>query len=150
LESQIAWPKSKVIENVTNKNKTPETSPVSSPTNKTDRHDIAEMLLKVALNTIPITYHTLKSNICFVYGVHTYKSFLKTKISNVVRSTCLWRNLHQVRSKLTDWKAKLPGQKVKLLKMSPIKTKHQKHQCGLLERIKPTKDNVNEHLSGGE
>jgi hypothetical protein len=38
-------------------------------TNKTDRHDIAEMLLKVALNTIPITYHTLKSNICFVYVV---------------------------------------------------------------------------------
>jgi uncharacterized protein (UPF0297 family) len=40
-------------------------------TNKTDRHDIAEMLLKVALNTIPITYHTLKSNICFVYVVHS-------------------------------------------------------------------------------
>jgi uncharacterized protein (UPF0297 family) len=45
-------------------------TPVSS-INKTDRHDIAEMLLKVALNTIPITYHTLKSNICFVYGVHS-------------------------------------------------------------------------------
>jgi hypothetical protein len=26
LESQIAWPKSKVVDNVTNKNKTPETS----------------------------------------------------------------------------------------------------------------------------
>ena len=46
-------------------------SPVSSTTNKTDRHDIAEMLLKVALNTIPITYHTLKSNICFVYVVQS-------------------------------------------------------------------------------
>ena len=46
-------------------------SPVSSTFNKTDRHDIAEMLLKVALNTIPITYHTLKSNICFVYVVHS-------------------------------------------------------------------------------
>jgi predicted esterase YcpF (UPF0227 family) len=31
-------------------------SPVSS-INKTDRHDIAEMLLKVALNTIKLTNH---------------------------------------------------------------------------------------------
>jgi hypothetical protein len=31
-------------------------SPVSS-TNKTDRHDIAEILLKVALNTITLTLH---------------------------------------------------------------------------------------------
>ena len=47
-----------------------QSTPVSS-TNKTDRHDIAEMLLKVALNTIPIIYHTLKSNICFVHVVQS-------------------------------------------------------------------------------
>jgi hypothetical protein len=29
-----------------------------SPTNKTDRHDIAEILFKVALNTITLTLHT--------------------------------------------------------------------------------------------
>ena len=32
-------------------------TPVSS-TNKTDRHDITEILLKVALNTITLTIHT--------------------------------------------------------------------------------------------
>ena len=33
-------------------------TPVSS-TNKTDRHDITEILLKVALNTITLTYYTI-------------------------------------------------------------------------------------------
>jgi hypothetical protein len=35
-------------------------TPVSS-TNKTDRHDIAEILLKLALNTITFTMHPLSS-----------------------------------------------------------------------------------------
>jgi hypothetical protein len=30
-----------------------------SPTNKTDRHNVAEILLKVALNTITLTYFFL-------------------------------------------------------------------------------------------
>jgi hypothetical protein len=38
-------------------------TPVSS-TNKTDRHDITEILLKVALNTIK---HTNKTNIVCIY-----------------------------------------------------------------------------------
>jgi len=38
--------------------------PVSS-TNKTDHHNIAEILLKVALNTINQTKQTMASMICF-------------------------------------------------------------------------------------
>jgi len=46
----------KYLENITqipNIKETPDSS-----TNKTDRHDIAEILLKVALNTIKPTNHT--------------------------------------------------------------------------------------------
>ena len=45
-------------------------SPISS-TNKTDRHDITEMLLNVALNAMTLTLHSWQSNICFVYVVHS-------------------------------------------------------------------------------
>jgi hypothetical protein len=33
-----------------------------SSTNKTDSHDITEILLKVALNTITLTYHLIKES----------------------------------------------------------------------------------------
>ena len=33
-------------------------------------------------------------------------ALIKTYISNLVRTTPFWNNLHQVRSKLKDWKAK--------------------------------------------
>jgi hypothetical protein len=38
-------------------------TPVSS-TNKTDRHDVTEMLLKVALNTIKQSKQTNNKNVC--------------------------------------------------------------------------------------
>jgi hypothetical protein len=35
-----------------------------SSTNKTDRHDIAEILLKVALNTIALILTQMKAHLC--------------------------------------------------------------------------------------
>jgi len=56
-------------------------TPVSS-TNKTDRHDITEILLKVALNTITIISNLNqckvyeRSNLCVIYGYHLSKQKL--------------------------------------------------------------------------
>ena len=47
--------------------------PVSS-TNKTDRHDITEILLKVALNTKTLTPNPKKSIINNYIRVHTFSS----------------------------------------------------------------------------
>jgi len=38
--------------------------------------------------------------------VHT-TSGIKTQILNLVRKTCFWNNLHQVRSKSKDWKSQI-------------------------------------------
>jgi hypothetical protein len=44
---------------------------VVSSTNKTDRHDITEILLKVALNTIKQTTYSFKSRsgLCYAKGI---------------------------------------------------------------------------------
>ena len=39
-------------------------TPVSS-TNKTDCHDITEILLKVAINSLTLTYPSIKLNYCY-------------------------------------------------------------------------------------
>ena len=58
--------------------------PVSS-INKTDSHDIAEILLKVALNTNKQTNHCF----CIVYkGHNSYKCGLTILESNQIR--CIW------------------------------------------------------------
>jgi len=50
---------------------------VVSSTNKTDRHDIAEILLKVALNTItPSLGHYMLFNFSFEYCIFTV-NFIK-------------------------------------------------------------------------
>jgi hypothetical protein len=52
--------------------------PVSS-TIKTDRHDVTEILLKVALNTINHQYHIIcMQNIYYSNVVHRLKSSLQT------------------------------------------------------------------------
>ena len=51
--------------------------------NKTDRHDIAELMLKAALNTITLTLTS----------------------SNLLHMTRFWRKPHQVRQKSKDCKA---------------------------------------------
>ena len=82
--------------------------PVSS-TNKTDRHDITEILLKVALNTI----HT-QTQITLVYNFNifdyttnsldllNFEAYYNKRrlISYLERTTRFWNDLHQVRSKL--------------------------------------------------
>ena len=49
--------------------------PLVSSTNKTDRHDITEILLKVALNTIPLTHlfhtSTITSSTSFLLFTYT-------------------------------------------------------------------------------
>jgi len=44
------------------------------------------------------THHKIRTTNVFI--------IIKTKISNLVRTTRFWNNLHQVRSKSKDWKAK--------------------------------------------
>ena len=74
----------------------------ASSTTKTDRHDIAEILLKVALkhqksNSINLFFHIR-------YTIYIYR--MKTYIYNLLCTTRFWNNLHQVTSKSKDWKAK--------------------------------------------
>ena len=74
-------------------------SPVFS-TNKTDRHDIAEILLKVALNTITLTLNLFSSS----YGnfVCTFVSTL-TLLSNKCLEDNIFRNNGIVRPLLNNW-----------------------------------------------
>ena len=48
------------------------------PTNKTDRHDITEILLKVSLNTLTLTHHYVRyTSQCLIYKTpRTFKMFL--------------------------------------------------------------------------
>jgi hypothetical protein len=46
-----------------------------SPTNKTDRHNLAEILLQVALNTIPLTLTLTKSDMVVFYVSFDIKLF---------------------------------------------------------------------------
>ena len=55
-------------------------TPVSSP-NKTDRHDITEILVNVALNTMTLTHKTILNNVLFFYlpilfGIRSWFSIL--------------------------------------------------------------------------
>jgi hypothetical protein len=52
-------------------------TPVSS-TNKTDRHDITEILLKVALNTITITLSLEKQGQCKAWRIPSPKNLTLT------------------------------------------------------------------------
>ena len=76
-------------------------SPVSS-TNKTDRHDITEILLKVALNTITITL-THRDFLAHLYLLKTYShhkssSFLRQCFLHAAEIDLIQRNwLHLVR-----------------------------------------------------
>ena len=58
-----------------------QSTPVSS-TNKTDRHDIAEILLKVALNTITLT-------LLFLHNVNDYSKGQSTSIIDNLSRICL-------------------------------------------------------------
>jgi hypothetical protein len=53
-------------------------TPVSS-TNKTDQHDITEILLKVALNTLTITHTSQTKVYNLVLGVFSQSKFTVTK-----------------------------------------------------------------------
>ena len=64
-------------------------TPVSS-TNKTDHHDIAEILLNVALNTITITISDLNQNYVFL-GCYVMSLFMQC--SMVFFSSYLYKNL---------------------------------------------------------
>ena len=57
-------------------------TPVSS-TNKTDRHDITEIWLKVALNTINLNLNPICfiRGLCFIYDIRIY---LRMLVSNMV------------------------------------------------------------------
>jgi len=62
-------------------------TPVSS-TNKTDRHDIAEILLKVALNTINL-------RATFVYSLGKYLRLYKIQLLQNLVNICLtWQNMY--------------------------------------------------------
>ena len=57
-------------------------TPVSSSTNKTDHHDIPEILLKVALNTITLTSLFLLLQYTYiVYKKHINQKFRENKMT---------------------------------------------------------------------
>ena len=63
-------------------------NPVSS-TNKTDHHDITEILLKVALSVLnQQTIRKLLSELMY----NKKKNLISTQIVISLKSTCLWRN----------------------------------------------------------
>jgi hypothetical protein len=48
------------------------TDVVISSTNKTDHHDITDIVLKVSLNTITVTFNVNKNRRCYRLGVGYY------------------------------------------------------------------------------
>jgi hypothetical protein len=68
-------------------------------TNKIDHHDIAEILLKVALNTRTITLNPI-----FLIDYFAFRSFDYDEgyFWNNLHQVRFWNNLHQVRSKSKD------------------------------------------------
>jgi hypothetical protein len=74
--------------------------PPGSSTNKTDRHDISEILLKVALNTIKQTLHHLyiQKYMCSVKSTSPWSRFELTT-SVVISIDCIsscWSNYHMI------------------------------------------------------
>jgi hypothetical protein len=59
-----------------------QSTPVSS-INKTDRHDIAEMLLNLALNTIPITYHTFQQHFSYIMAVSFFDGGNRSRMDSM-------------------------------------------------------------------
>jgi len=82
-----------------------------SSINKTDRHDITEILLKVALNTINQTNHQCMSQLFTinVYIVHTktdkWKGYSKFTVQQVIVTYCQGSNLSATtwRGEVTFW-----------------------------------------------